>query len=79
MARISGPARSSLAMSTGPPSLTRLAAHRFARARFADQGQGAAGRDRERDVVDGPQGALVNAELDGQVLDAQQILHTVAS
>ena len=34
---------------------------------------------RKGDVVDGPQDALVDAELDGQIVDPQQILHTVSS
>ena len=37
------------------------------------------GGNRERHVVDGPQDAFMHPELDGQVLDAQQILHTVSS
>ena len=56
-----------------------LAAHRLAGAGFADQRHRAARRDGEGDLVDGAQHAFVHAELDGQVLDAQQILHTVSS
>ena len=37
------------------------------------------GGRRERDVVDGAQRAFVDAEVDGQVLDAQQIFHTFSS
>jgi hypothetical protein len=57
----------------------RLAAHRLARARFAHQRDGAARRDREGDLVDGAQDAFMDTEIDGQVLDTQQILHTVSS
>ena len=57
----------------------RLAADRLAGAGLAHQRERAAGRDRERDVVDGPQDAFVHSELDGEILDAQQILHTPSS
>ncbi len=46
---------------------------------LAHQRHGAAGRDGERHLVDGAQHAFVDSEFDGQVLDAQQILHTVSS
>ena len=57
----------------------RLAADRLARARLAHQGHRAAGRNGERHLVDGAQHAFVDAELDRQILDSQQIVHTVSS
>ena len=46
-----------------------LAAHRFARARFADQRQRAARRDGEGHIVDGAQDSFVYPELDRQIVD----------
>ena len=52
----------------------RGAGQRLARARFADDAQHFAGRDRERDVVHGDERAAARRELDAQALDGEQRL-----
>ncbi len=59
----------------------RVGGHRFARAAFADQGQGFAALDIEADIVDHTVVMVAGNELDAEVADFDQIvlIHLISS